>query len=139
MRWRVPATMPVLKFAGVVALMVGGFLLADGDPVRLALAVIAATGLAAWGARDLVAPVRIAADADGVTVIVGFAGRRRLPWREIEQITLDRRLRRGVRSETLEIDAGSSLHVFGRYDLDAPAEEVAAALQAARDRAVASG
>lgn len=138
MRWRVPVKVPVLKLAGAVAFLAGGFPLAGGDPVRLGLAILAALGLATWAARDLVAPVRIAADAYGVTVIAGFAGRRRLAWPEIEKITLDRRPRLGVRSEFLEIDTGDSLHIFGRYDLDAPPEEVAEALQAIRDRA-ASG
>lgn len=139
MRWRVPATMPVLKLAGAVALLAGGFLLADGDAVRLALAVLTAAGLVTWALRDLLAPVRIAADADGVTVIAGFAGRRRLAWHQIERITLDQRPRRGLRSEFLEIDTGESIHVFGRYDLDAPPDEVAAALRAAHDRAVPDG
>lgn len=124
---------------GVLALLAGGLLLTDGDPVRLALAVLAATGLAVWAVRDLVAPVRISADAHGVTVASGFAGQRRFAWGEIERITLDTRSRRGLRSENLEIDTGGSLHVFGRYDLDAPPDEVAAALRSARDRAVGHG
>lgn len=136
MRWRVPVKVPVLKLAGAAAFLAGGLLLADGDPVRLGLAVLAALGLTVWGARDLVAPVRITVDAQGVTVIAGFAGRRRLSWRQIERITLDQRTRRGLRAENLEIDTGDSLHVFGRYDLNAPPEEVAAVLRAAHERAV---
>lgn len=138
-RWRVPATVPLFKLVGAVAFVTGGLLLADGDPVRLALALLAAAGLVVWALRDLVAPVRIAADPAGLTVISGYAGRRHLSWREIEKITLDTRPRLGLRSEILEIDTGASLHIFGRYDLDAPPDEVAAALRAARDRAVGDG
>lgn len=138
MCWRVPVKVPVLKVVGAIAFLAGGLVLADGDPVRLALAVISAIALAAWAARDVVAPVRLAADAYGVTVIAGFAGRRRLAWRKIEKITLDQRSRRGLRSEILEIDTGESLHLFSRYDLDAPPEEVVATLLAARQRAVGS-
>jgi len=136
MCWRVPVKVPVLKVAGAIAFLVGGPVLGDGDPVRLALAVISALALAVWAARDVVAPVRLAADAYGVTVVAGFAGRRRLAWREIEKITLDQRSRRGLRSGIVEIDTGESLHLFSRYDLDAPPDEVVAGLLAARQRAV---
>ena len=66
-------------------------------------------GLAGWALRDLIAPVRLAADADGVTVVTGFARRRRhLPWAQIERVRVDRRDRLGLRSEMLEIDAGDA-------------------------------
>ncbi|MBM7491521.1 hypothetical protein JOD64_002743 [Micromonospora luteifusca] len=131
-QWRVPTSLPVAKLVGAVLLVALGLLFADGDPVRLALAVLAAAALAGWAVRDLVAPVRLAVDAAGLTVIQGFAGRRRLPWSAIEAITVDRRQRLGTTSETLEIDAGDSLHLFGRYDLSATPEEVAAEVRAAR-------
>ncbi|MEV1321132.1 PH domain-containing protein [Micromonospora arborensis] len=131
-QWRVPTSLPVAKLAGAVLLVALGLLFADGDPVRLALAVLAAAVLAGWAVRDLVAPVRLAVDAAGLTVIQGFAGRRRLPWSTVEAIAVDRRPRLGLTSETLEIDAGDSLHLFGRYDLGATPEEVAAEVRAAR-------
>ena len=95
----------------------------------LTLAVAAALFLAVWGVRDLVAAVRLAADADGVTVVSGFAGRRRLPWAAIERIAVDTRTRRGLRSETLEIDTGEALHLFSRCDLGAQPDEVAERLR----------
>ncbi|MEV4117287.1 PH domain-containing protein [Micromonospora sp. NPDC049645] len=131
-QWRVPSSLPAAKLAGAVLLVALGLLFADGDPVRLAVAVLAAAALAAWAVRDLVAPVRLAVDPVGLTVIHGFAGRRSLPWSAVEAIDVDRRPRLGLTSETLEIDAGDSLHLFGRYDLGATPEEVAAALRAAR-------
>ncbi|MEU7587933.1 PH domain-containing protein [Micromonospora sp. NPDC049230] len=131
-QWRVPAALPAVKLAGAVLLAALGLLFADGDPVRLVVAVLAAAALAGWAVRDLVAPVRLAVDPAGLTVIHGFAGRRLLPWSAVEEIAVDRRPRLGLTSETLEIDAGDSLHLFGRYDLGATPEEVAAALRAAR-------
>lgn len=124
--------LPVAKLVGALVLVGLGLLFADGDRVQLVLAGLAAAALVGWGLRDLVAPVRLAADPEGITVIQGFAGRRRLPWAAVEAITVDRRTRRGLTSETLEIDAGESLHLFGRYDLDAAPEEVAQVLRAAR-------
>lgn len=127
--------LPVAKLTGAVLLVALGLLLAGGDPVRPVVGGTAAAVLAGWAVRDLVAPVRLAVDPDGITVAHGFAGRRRLPWPQVEAITVERRSRRGLTSETLEIDAGESLHLFGRYDLDAPPAEVAEALHAARDAA----
>ncbi|WP_433116379.1 PH domain-containing protein [Micromonospora sp. CA-246542] len=131
-QWRVPSTLPAAKLAGAVLLIALGLLFADGDPVRLVVAGVAAAALAVWAVRDLVAPVRLAVDPAGLTVIHGFAGRRLLPWSTVEAISVDRRQRLGLTGEILEIDAGESLHLFGRYDLAATPEEVAVALRAAR-------
>ena len=123
--------LPVLKLTGAALFLALGALLSDGDPVRLALAVAAATGLLGWGLRDLVVPVRLSVDPTGVTVVSGFAGRRHISWAEIEQITVDTRPRLGLRTETLEIDTRTSLHLFTRYDLGAPPDEVAGVLETA--------
>ncbi|SBT49418.1 PH domain-containing protein [Micromonospora auratinigra] len=131
-QWRVPTVLPVVKLAGALVLAAAGLLFADGDRVQLVLAGLAAAALAGWALRDLVAPVRLAVDPEGITVRRGFAGRQRLPWPVVEAIRVDRRTRRGLTAETLEVDAGDSLHLFGRYDLGAPPEEVAEALLAAR-------
>ncbi|MFF4891826.1 PH domain-containing protein [Micromonospora chersina] len=131
-QWRVPPVLPAVKALGALVLIALGLLLAGEDRVQPVLAGLAAAGLLAWALRDLVAPVRLAADPKGITVIQGFARRRRLPWAAVESIRVERRSRRGITAETLEIDAGESLHLFGRYDLDAPPEEVAAALETAR-------
>ncbi|MEU4772838.1 PH domain-containing protein [Micromonospora sp. NPDC023644] len=133
-QWRVPPALPALKLTGAVALLALALFLDGGDRIRLALAVLTAAGLAGWAARDLVAPVRLAVDPDGITVVQGFAGRRRLPWSAVEKVTVDRRARRGLTSELLEIDAGESLHLLGRHDLGADPAEVAEALHEARPR-----
>ncbi|TDB78504.1 PH domain-containing protein [Micromonospora sp. KC723] len=131
-QWRVPPALPAVKLVGAVALAALGVFLSGADRVALALSLVMAAGLAGWATRDLLVPVRLAADADGVTVIQGLAGRRRLPWAAIETVSVARRSRFGLAAETLEIDAGESLHLFGRHDLDAPPDEVAETLRAAR-------
>ncbi len=65
-------------------------------------------------------------------MVVGFAGRRRLSWPEIERVRVDRRERLGLRAELLEVDAGDSLHLFSRNDLGAEPDEVLATLLALR-------
>jgi hypothetical protein len=131
LRWRVSPALPGLKLAGAAAFGLLGVLFGD-DAVRLALAAVAAVGLLAWAARDLLAPVRLAADTTGIRVISGYAGTRMLPWERIERIRVDVRPRLGLRTETLEIDAGDALHLFGPYDLNAPPAEVADRLNALR-------
>jgi hypothetical protein len=134
MRWRVTPALPGLKLTGAALLVVTGVLLAQSDPVPIGVAVVAAAALTGWALRDLIAPVRLAADATGLTVGTGFAGRRRLAWSEVDQISVDVRPRLGIRTETLEIDAGGSLFLLGAYDLGTPPSEVAPALHALRAR-----
>jgi hypothetical protein len=110
-------------------------LLFTGDPIGLGIGIIAALALGAFALRDVLAPVRLAADVDGVTVVSGFAGRRHLSWSEIERIRVDERRRLGTRSQLLEIDTGDSLHLFSAYELSAPCDEVVAVLQTLRARA----
>ncbi|MFI9641145.1 PH domain-containing protein [Micromonospora sp. NPDC051925] len=131
-QWRVQSALPAAKLAGAIGLAALGLLLAAGDPVPLTLAVAAAVALAGWAARDLLVPVRLAVDAEGITVVQGYAGRRHLPWDAVEAITVDRRTRFGLTGETLEIDAGETLHLLGRADLGASPTEVAELIRTAR-------
>ena len=130
--WRVRPILPVAKLLGALGVIVLAAFFAGRDPVQWVLTVAAAGGLATWAVRDLVAPVRLAADPAGVTVVAGFADRRRLPWAEIERVRVDRRQRRGLRSNLLEVDAGDSLYLFSQHDLGADPEGVLAALLALR-------
>ncbi|MEU6202851.1 PH domain-containing protein [Micromonospora musae] len=134
-QWRVPTSLPAAKVAGAILLISLGLLFADGDPVRLALAGLVSAALLGWAARDLVAPVRLAVDAAGLTVVHGFAARRELPWATVEAISVDRRPRLGLATEILEIDAGEALHLFGRYDLGDSPGDVARVLHMARTAA----
>ena len=128
MQWRIKPVLPVTKGMGAVAVVVLAVAFAGRDPVRWALALVVGVLLAVWAVRDLIAPVRLAADAAGVTVITGFARRRHLPWAQIERVRVDVSSRRGLRSEMLELDAGESIFLFSAHELGALPDEVATAL-----------
>jgi hypothetical protein len=132
--WRVRPALPVAKLIGAVAILVIALAFSSGDPVTWFLAIAAAAGLAIWALRDLVRPVRLAADPAGITVVTGLLGRRRLDWAQIERVRVDRRARLGLRSELLELDAGDALFLFSASELGAEPEEVAAALSEIRVR-----
>jgi hypothetical protein len=134
MRWRVASALPAFKLSGAALLIAGGVLLAGGDPVGIGVGLLAAIALGGWAVRDLTAPVRLCADAHGLMVATGYHGWRRLAWSEVDQIRVDVRPHLGLRTETLEIDAGESLFLLGRYALGAPPSEVADALQAFKAR-----
>jgi hypothetical protein len=129
---RIKSVLPVAKALGAVAVLVLVLAFGRDDPVQWFLAVTAAVGLAGWALRDLIAPVRLAADPDGVTVVVGYAGRRRLAWSQIDRVRMDRRERLGLRTRLLELDAGDSLYLFSEHDLGADPEEVLGTLLALR-------
>lgn len=131
-RWRVRPALAWAKAAGVL-IFVFGFTLAT-DAVQRSAAATGVVVLGLYALRDVVAPVRLAADPDGLTVIVGYAGRRRLAWSQVELIRVDDRERFGLRSRMLEIDAGESLHLFSEYDLGASVEDVAEELARLRQR-----
>ncbi len=127
--FRVDTRLAALKVTGAVVFLLLAVVF-RGDPGRTAFAAIGGAVLAAYAARDLIAPRRLSADADGVTVVEGFARRRRLAWAEIERVRVDERRRLGTRSELLEIDTGETLHLFSGYDLGMPVGQAAQALAA---------
>jgi hypothetical protein len=130
-QWRVAPAHPLVKMAGAVLFTVitifSGIL--AGDRGLVLLAGIAATGFLVLAARDVLAPVRLAADESGVTVIRGFAGRRHIPWAEVQSIRLGERQRLGRTTRLVEIDTGERLHLLSSYDLGAPPEDVAEELR----------
>jgi hypothetical protein len=111
------------KVAGFVifALVALGF---HEDRSTVAFAGLAAVVIAVYAARDLVAPVRLAADREGVTVVSGYAGHHRLSWSEIERVRVDEHRRLGTRSNLLEIDIGERLYLLSTYDLNANPRDV---------------
>lgn len=127
-----PPVLPAVKLGGAAALVLLAVFVARHDRLGLTLAVAAALFLTVWGARDVIAGVRLSADAEGVTVVSGYAGRRRLSWAAIERIAVDTHTRRGLRSETLELDTGEAIHLFSRWDLGAQPDEVAERLEEIR-------
>jgi hypothetical protein len=128
MEWRVARKPPAVKLVAAVLFALLGVFVAT-DAVGRSLAAVAAAGLAASAARDLVFPVRLRADAKGLTLVVRLA-RRRLPWSQIERVRVDERHRLGVRTELLEIDTGDELHFFSERELGVPPAEALAALAA---------
>ena len=71
-------------------------------------------------------------DEDGVTVVTGYAARRRIPWADVERVGLGVHRSLGRRTEILEIDTGEALHLFSRHDLGVPCAEAARDLAALR-------
>jgi hypothetical protein len=121
-QWRVMPAHPLVKAAGAVFFAVMAVF--SGDPELALLAGVAAAGFLVLAARDVLAPVRLAADEGGVTVIRGFAGHRHIPWAEVQSIRLGERQRLGRTTRLVEIDTGERLHLLSSYDLGAPPEDV---------------
>lgn len=130
--WRVRPVIGVAKILGAVFVLGLATVAGGNDPVRWFLAVASALALTGWGMRDLIAPIRLAADRSGITVVVGYAGRRRLAWSQIERVRVDRRMRLGLRSNLLEVDTGDMVYLFSTYDLGADPEDVLRTLMALR-------
>jgi hypothetical protein len=130
--WRIKPVVPVTKGLGAVAVVVLVFAFGRDDAVQWVLAGAVALGLAVWALRDVVAPIRLAADTTGVTVVAGFRRRRWLPWPEIERVRLDRRVRLGLTAELLEIDADDALFLFSMHDLGTDPQDVLAELEELR-------
>ncbi len=135
--WRVPGRVLVSKLVAFAVVALLGLLLAQ-DPPGLGLAAVAAMAVGAYALRDILAPVRLAADREGLTLVTGFAGKRQIPWRDVERIRVDTGAARfGLRAMALdadrrallEIDTGSSLHIFGASELGASVDEVAETLR----------
>jgi hypothetical protein len=123
LHWRVSTGFALLKGGAAIGLVLAGVFAAENNRM-LAAALVAAAILGVYALRDVIAPVRLAADLDGVTVVSGYAGRRRIAWAEVERMRVDARSRGGLRSELLEIDAGEHLFLLSRYDLNAHPADV---------------
>ncbi|MFC4062739.1 PH domain-containing protein [Planomonospora corallina] len=131
LHWRVRREFLLLKAAGAAVAAVltvlnlwdaRGVLLAGGTTVMLTVLAL----------RDLLVPVRLAADGDGIVVVKGFAGSARVPWSAVERIRVDTRTRFTSRTELLEIETEDALFLLSRFDLGAPVQEVADELRAFR-------
>ncbi|EXG79010.1 PH domain-containing protein [Cryptosporangium arvum] len=102
------------------------------DLVGAILGLLVAGGLGVSGLRDLLVPVRLEADGEGVTVSAGLTGRRRYPWAVVERIRVDERRRLLGRSTMLEIDVDDDLYFMSRYELGVHPAEVAEELATLR-------
>lgn len=121
-QWSVPRKVPALKSVACVVFGLVAAMLSDSAQVIVATATALLLGASAL--RDVVHPVRLAADADGVNVSAGLIGYRHIPWNMIERLRLDTRKRLGIRNELLEVDTGANLYLFGSRDLGARPEDV---------------
>lgn len=130
-RWRVSPPLTWAKLAAVVAFALVAFIYRD-EPMRAFVAGAGALVIGIYAARDLVAPVRLEADEDGVTVVSGYASKHHVPWADVERLRVDRRSRLGLSTEMLEIDTGESVHLFSTYDLNAPCSDVEESLRQLR-------
>ncbi|MDL4774399.1 MULTISPECIES: PH domain-containing protein [Thermomonosporaceae] len=135
-QWRVPPGHVALKCAAAVA-VAGLAALSAHDRQLVLLAGVAAIGLAGLAVRDLLTPVRLAADGAGVTVMSGYAGHRRIPWADVEAIRVDERRRLLLHTRLLEIETVDDLHLLSAFDLGADVHDVAEELF--RLRAVPDG
>ncbi|MEU5878913.1 PH domain-containing protein [Spirillospora sp. NPDC047279] len=130
-RWRVPPPQTALKCA-VAAVCVVLALLSLDDRQMVFLAGVAAIGAGALALRDLLAPVRLRADAEGVTVISGYARHRHVPWPEVTAIRVDERQRLLLHTRLLEIETADDLHLLSAFDLGTDVRDVEAELTALR-------
>ncbi|MEV4259725.1 PH domain-containing protein, partial [Spirillospora sp. NPDC049652] len=102
------------------------------------LAGVAAAGAAVLAARDLLAPVRLEADAAGLTAVRGYARRERLAWPQVAAVRVDERRRLFSRTTLLEIETADDLIMLSRFDLGADVRDVAETLTELRDHAAAA-
>jgi len=133
MEWAVPNRIAVLEGAAAVAFAIAAVaaLLSD-DPVAAAVAGVATLMLAVLAIRDRMVRVRLSADADGVTVLHGFAQRQRIPWSGIVALGLEQRSRRGRSRRLLEIDTGEAVYLLSGREMGAEPADVVAALNELR-------
>jgi hypothetical protein len=127
--WRVDRRLTVAKLAGAAVFALAA-IIGYPDPGQVIVVGLAAVLLAVLGVRDLIAPVRLAANAVGVTVATGLMGRREIAWSDVAKIRVDARRGLMLRSQVLELDTGDNLYFFGTNDLGAPCDEVADRLRA---------
>jgi PH (Pleckstrin Homology) domain-containing protein len=105
-------------------------LISDDAGGRLLLG-IAAVLLLGYVVSDLFFSPRLVASASGLVINAPLT-RARLSWDEVHDVRADTRIRHGLRSTTLEIDAGSVLAVLSRRALGAEPVDAAQLIEAFR-------
>jgi PH (Pleckstrin Homology) domain-containing protein len=118
---------PVETGAAAFGAVVAVLLAVLADPAGRVLFGVAAVGLLALVAADLLLRPRLTADPGGVQVRT-LAVRRRLPWSALQRVAVDEHSRYGLTSRTLELDTGETLVVLGRRSLGSDPRDVADAL-----------
>ncbi|HZE41628.1 MAG TPA: PH domain-containing protein [Stackebrandtia sp.] len=133
-QWRVPRHVVVIKVAATAAFALAA-LWFSADVARFAIAVLATLVSAAYAVRDLIWPIRLTADAQGVGVSRGFMGLRHIAWGEIARIRVDERRRFGATTALLEIDIDYTLFLFSKHEIGEDPRAAAETLGAMRDDA----
>jgi hypothetical protein len=137
-----PASPPEVRFVPdrrYTALAAGGALggiaaiVVTGDTAGRLLFAVAVLLLVSYVVADLVFSPRLVASGTGVVINSPFT-RARLGWDEVDDVRAETRFRRGLRSTTLEIDAGAVLAVFSRRALGTEPVQAAALIEAVRPR-----
>jgi hypothetical protein len=123
-QWRVRREFTALKVAGAGAFVILGAVAAS-DTRGLLLCLAAAVLLGAFALRDVLAPVRLSADTEGLTMVTGLVRRERVPWPEVQHIRVGHNARYGLRWELLEIETGEALHLFSSHELGTSCVEAA--------------
>ncbi|MCP2339462.1 PH domain-containing protein [Actinomadura rupiterrae] len=126
-RWRVPLPQTVLKFAATAVLAVSAPFYAT-DVQALLLIGVAVAGGAVFALRDVLAPVRLEADARGLTAVRGYARKVRIGWQDVVAIRVDERKRLLGKTVLLEIETADDLIMLSRFDLGADVRDVAETL-----------
>ena len=109
---------------GAGVLVFGILAVTNSDSAGRLLFGLATALFALYVVTDLVFTPRLFVDATGLTVRTPFL-QAALPWAEVERVVADSRQRYGLRSVTLEIDAGENLIVLSRWALGEDPELVA--------------
>jgi hypothetical protein len=107
--------------------------LVSNDPAGHVLFGVAAVVLLGYLAADLVFRPRLSASPTGIVINTPFT-RALLSWDDVASVRADTRFRRGLRTVTLEIDAGAVLAVFTRRTLGVEPADAAARISAVRPR-----
>jgi hypothetical protein len=119
----------ILAALGCAAAVVAAVL--SHDPPGHVLFSAAALVLLGYVGADLVFRPRLTASPTGLVINTPFT-RVRLSWDEVTKVRADTRFRRGLRTVTLEIDAGAVLAVFTRRTLGVEPADAAARIAAVR-------
>ncbi|GAA5087713.1 hypothetical protein HNP84_005759 [Thermocatellispora tengchongensis] len=130
-QWRVRRDVLALKAVGLAVALVL-FVLNIDDLRAVMLCSVLVVGLGVLVARDLVAPVRLAADGRGISVVRGFSRMEWIDWDKVEHISVDVQHRYGRRWEHMEIDTGDRIYVLSSASLGESCTEAAAELRRLR-------
>lgn len=125
---------PDRRYTGLAGVGAGAAALAcvfTSDPPGRLLFALAALLLISYVVTDLVFSPRLTATRE-LLIIRSPLLRAQLPWSAVEDVRADVRTRYGLRSSTLEVDAGETFAVFSRRALGVEPEQAADLVRAFR-------